>query len=92
MAKEKAPKAPKIKVQWRGVPEGVKHALRTVDGVVQDRAVCGAAVRPTWTPEGSRLKKADTQCGKCVKWEPLGMGPGGPNYRAPKKALAGTAA
>jgi hypothetical protein len=46
--------------------------------------VCGAVVKSNWTAPGTRAKKADAKCGKCTRWEPLGMGPGGPNYKAPK--------
>jgi hypothetical protein len=82
-------KAPKIKVHWRGTDEGVKHAVRQVDDLNLDKAVCGAAVQSNWSAPGTRAKKADRRCAKCAKWEPLGMGPGGPNYKAPKRA-AGT--
>ena len=71
----------KRKAHWRGEPDKIKHAVREVDGVHQDKAVCGAKPRENWTEPGTRKKKADVHCGKCTSLEPRGMGPGGENYK-----------
>jgi hypothetical protein len=71
----------KRKVHWRGEDSKLKHAVREVDGVHQDRAVCGAKPNDSWSPPGTRSKPKDLRCGKCAAWEPRGMGPGGENYK-----------
>lgn len=72
------PKAKKIKrkTTWRGKPAGLKHGVRELDGVAQDRAICGAKTEG-FEPAGTRLKKTDTKCAKCVRWNEAGMGVGG---------------
>ena len=39
----------KRKAHWRGELDKIKHAVREVDGVHQDKAVCGATPRENWT-------------------------------------------
>ena len=82
----------KRKTHWRGIPDGVKHAVREVDGVHMDRAVCGAKVTDKFTEAGLRKKPSDTHCKKCTKWEPLGQGPGGANFKGSVIDLAGNGA
>lgn len=79
---------PKIKVHWRGKPGSVKHAVREVDGTHQDRAVCGARIGASFNAAGERRKPSDSQCQKCLRWEPIGYGPGGSVYEARRKVPA----
>lgn len=71
----------KRKVHWRGETGKPRHAVREVDGVHLPRAVCGVAVKESWSPIGTRTKKDDVKCSKCEVWEPAGRGPGGENYK-----------
>lgn len=73
------PKAKKIKrkTNWRGKPAGLKHGVRQLDGVDCGKAICGAKVAEDFDPVGTRLKKDDAKCQKCVRWDAAGMGVGG---------------
>ena len=82
------PRTIKRKTHWRGKEEGLKHGVREVgyagEMVHQDRAICGVKVTDDFTAVGTRLKKTDTKCAKCVRWDESGMGVGGPNAKVAK--------